>query len=77
MYDELSFYFYILVFENSAALEIKTSYGNNNETFVIELIQKPTNKQLRVDLKFISQLSSTLQGFYRVGYDDVDSTEKK
>lgn len=65
------------VLENGAPLNIKTSYGTNNETFIIELLGKPANKDVQVDLTFISQLTSTLQGFYRVRYDDIDSKEKK
>lgn len=69
--------FTFLVFHKSAPLDIKTSYGKNNETFVIELVKKPASKEIQVNLTFISQLSNTLQGFYRVGYDDIDSREKK
>lgn len=65
------------VFENGAPLDIKTSYGTHNGTFIIKLLKKPTNKDVQVDLTFVSQLTSTLQGFYRVNYDDIDSNQKK
>lgn len=70
-----------LVFQSNETLawpvEITTSYGENNETFIIKLEKLPVNDTLQVDLKFISQLSNTLQGFYRVGYNDKNSDTKK
>lgn len=69
--------FFRSVFENDDPLKIDTSYGADNGTFIIKLVTEPTNKAIRVDLTFVSQLTSTLQGFYRVGYDDIDSNEKK
>lgn len=59
-------------------LDIETMYGENNDTFIIKL--KPaevTNTTLQVNLKFVSQLSSTLQGFYRTNYEDSDSDTRK
>lgn len=71
----------LTVFESNATLtwplEIKQRYGENNETYIIELLAEPRNTTLQVNIKFISQLSNTLQGFYRVGYNDIDTTDKK
>lgn len=67
-------------------LQIKHDYGKNDgndgnddikETYVIVLMEKPNNSSLQVNVKFISQLSETLQGFYRVGYHGTDSSSKK
>lgn len=60
-------------------IEITASYGENNDTFIIEFNKPSEVKQskLQVNLKFISLLSSTLQGFYKVSYDDSDSDTKK
>lgn len=60
-------------------LDIQTEYGENNDTFIIKLnkFNEVKNSTLQVNLKFISQLSNTLQGFYRVNYDDSDSDTKK
>lgn len=73
--------FYFTVFQSNATLttpiDIKHYYGENNETYVIELLKEPKNTTLQVNIKFISQLSSTLQGFYRVGYNDIDTSDKK
>lgn len=60
----------------SQPVTIKSKYGSNNETYEIQLLNA-TESTLKVDLKFTSQLSSTLQGFYRVGYNDVDDKNKK
>lgn len=59
-------------------LDIKTSYGENNATFIIDLksVEKEENITLQVRMKFVSQLTDTLQGFYRVSYGDSDSNEK-
>lgn len=76
-------YFFHTVFQSSSEmvtpLEIKTSYGDNNDTFIIELSKSTIGKNttLQVNLKFFSQLSSTLQGFYQVSYEDSDSDTKK
>lgn len=69
--------FFFTVSENGAPLNIKTSYGTDNQTFIIELLDKAKTKQIQVDLAFVSQLTNTLQGFYRVKYDDIDSSKKK
>lgn len=64
----------------SSPLSIRTWYGENNDTFNIELGEGTTvdgNTTLQVNLKFISQLSNTLQGFYRVLYEDSDSDKPK
>lgn len=63
---------------HATPLDIETMYGENNDTFIIKL--KPaevTNTTLQVNLKFVSQLSSTLQGFYRTNYEDSDSDTRK
>lgn len=69
------------VFEGNATLvwplNIKHYYGENNDTYVIELLKEPTNTTLQLNIKFTSQLSNTLQGFYRVGYHDIDTSDKK
>lgn len=66
------------VFQDNALLDIDSSYGENNETFVITFIKSPPAKTtvLQVSLSFVSQLTSTLKGFYRVDYDDIDSSKK-
>lgn len=64
----------------SAPLNINTWYGENNDTFNIALAEGTNidgNTTLQVNLKFISQLTNTLQGFYRVLYEDSDSDKKK
>lgn len=61
-------------------MTIETWYGENNDTFNIALAEGTRvdgNTTLQVNLKFISQLSNTLQGFYRVSYKDSDSDTKK
>ncbi|XP_031619853.1 aminopeptidase Ey isoform X2 [Contarinia nasturtii] len=58
-------------------LDIAADYGENNDTYVINLVESPNNASLQLNIKFISQLSTTLQGFYRVGYNDIDTTEQK
>lgn len=60
-------------------LTIGTLYGENKDTFIIKLTD-PTevkNNTLQVNLKFNSQLSDTLQGFYRVNYEDSGSDSKR
>lgn len=56
----------------ASPLEIKTSYGDNNATYIIDLnkVDKVDNVTLQIHLKFISRLTDTLQGFYRVLYED-------
>lgn len=64
----------------ASPLEIRTWYGDYNDTFNIELPEEAIvdgNTTLQVNLKFVSQLSDTLQGFYRVLYQDSDSSTKK
>ncbi|XP_031634254.1 aminopeptidase N-like [Contarinia nasturtii] len=63
--------------EVTRLLSIQSNYGKNNEIYVIDLLEMPKNTSLQVNIEFISQLSTTLQGFYRVGYDDIDTTDKK
>lgn len=63
----------------TSPLNISTEYGENRDTYIIRIKGKPiaANETLQVKLKFISQLSNTLQGFYRVAYEDDDSNTKK
>lgn len=63
----------------ASPLTIKTAYGDNNDTYVIKLakVSEVKNSTIQLNLKFVSQLSSTLQGFYRVAYDDSDSDTRK
>lgn len=61
-------------------LSIRTWYGDKNGKYYIELAEGTIvggNTTLQVNLKFISQLSNTLQGFYRVLYQDSGSDMKK
>lgn len=54
----------------SKPLTIETQYSENNDTFSIfikEIVAK--NSTVLVELKFISQLTDTLQGFYRTEYE--------
>lgn len=54
----------------SKPLTIETEYSQNNDTFSIfikEVVAK--NSTVLVDLTFISQLTDTLQGFYRTQYE--------
>lgn len=71
----------LLVFESNqtitSPIKFDGSYGDNNETYIIQLTETPKNKTLQLNIKFTSHLSNTLQGFYRVGYDDIDSDTKK
>lgn len=61
---------------NGTLVAHKSNYGINNETYEIQLVNA-TETKVQVDIKFNSQLSNTLQGFYRVGYDDIDDKNKK
>lgn len=75
-------YYSMAVYQSSSdiasPLEIKTSYGENNATYIIDLkkVDKVKNVTLQIHLKFISRLTDTLQGFYRVSYEDTDKREK-
>lgn len=54
----------------SKTLTIETEYSESNDTFSIfikEIVAR--NSTVIVDLKFISQLTDTLQGFYRTRYE--------
>lgn len=54
----------------SKPLTIETEYSERNDTFSImikEIVAK--NSTVLVDLTFISQLTDTLQGFYRTQYE--------
>lgn len=54
----------------SKPLNIETMYSENNDTFSIfikEIVSR--NSTVLVDLKFVSQLTDTLQGFYRTQYE--------
>lgn len=72
-----------IVYQSSSEVEtllnIKTEYGTNNDTYIIHLEPSEIvdDSTLQVNLKFISTLSDTLQGFYRVSYEDSDSDTKK
>lgn len=64
--------------EVATPLNISTGYGENNDTFIIRFREEVAERALlQVNLKFISQLSSTLQGFYRVSYNDTDADTRK
>lgn len=59
------------------SLNVDTFYGENNDTFVIDIKDTvPENRTLQVQLKFISQLTDTLQGFYRTNYE-TNSGERR
>lgn len=61
----------------TSPVKFEGRYGENNETYIIKLTETPKNTTLQLNIKFTSHLSNTLQGFYRVGYDDIDSDTKK
>lgn len=74
---------FLTVFQSNATLTspliIETSYGENNDTYIIKL-KNPSevkNNSLQVNLKFDSRLSDTLQGFYRVNYEDSGSDTER
>lgn len=51
-------------------LQIDTEYGEANMTFIINILEAlPKNSTVQVELQFVSQLTDTLQGFYRTEYE--------
>ncbi|XP_037909799.1 aminopeptidase N isoform X2 [Hermetia illucens] len=60
--------------KDATPLKITTSYGDFNDSFIIKIGSKLDDVQhvnLTVNLKFRSELSSTLQGFYKTSYEDA------
>lgn len=55
----------------------ETSYGLDNDTFIINLKGPiPRNSTVQVQLQFISQLTDTLQGFYRTSYEPSEGDRR-
>lgn len=55
-------------------LKVETWQGLDNLTYHIKLLDsKPTGEVLTITLDFVSQLTDTLQGFYKGLYKDEDS----
>lgn len=65
----------------ASPLDIETAYGENNDTFIIDIkrgIDKnDKNITLQIQLNFVSVLTDTLQGFYRSSYKDGRNQETK
>lgn len=57
---------------STTSIDFDRSYGNNNQTYEIILSNKNDQSQIsiRVHLIFKSELTDTLQGFYKTTYFD-------
>lgn len=58
---------------NDDKLEIDHYYGQNNESYIIEIKSADAVNEVFVYLAFTSQMTATLQGIYKTSYMDVAS----
>lgn len=69
-----------LTVEDNPLVKVESGYGENNETYIIKVLsdlKSNKNVTLSIDLEFHSQLTDTLQGFYKTSYIDPMTGARK
>lgn len=61
------------VVTNYEKLDIDHYYGQNNESYIINIRSSTPVDNVFIDLSFTSQMTATLQGIYKTSYIDVAS----